>query len=327
MVLQRSNFEIPARFTFHPHSAEWRLATAETVEWAEEQKLWLMAPIPANANHEKNWMRVRIEVPNADALGVGGLMLGIYPTYTVLLDRASMPPGVLQAHENHCNTPDISGRYFQVLICQQPELTGALWALKPGSVTKNAWVMRDEFLRLDADPELGWEWSARCFLNKWGFWELNKGYVEVWSDLASFSRLAALYELGTKEKFAKPDFMMVLPHLLRKQQQRYRKALLPSNARRWLSLHPLNLETAGEFPFFRVRKSCCADAIEATITIDHLAGIKHGICKRCHTVFQRETNHKKNYCSERCFNAAGVQRWREKQRNATKKGAKRNAKR
>jgi hypothetical protein len=91
-------------------------------------------------------------------------------------------------------------------------------------------------------------------------------------------------------------------------------------------MHPVNLDTAAEFPFYRVQKSCCVDAIDATITIDHLSGVKHGICKRCRKVFEKETRHKKNYCSERCFNAAGVQRWREKQRKAAKKGAKRNAK-
>lgn len=135
-----------------------------------------------------------------------------------------------------------------------------------------------------------------------------------------------LARLGTNQKPDRPDFVMVIPHLLKAEQERYRKALLPRNARQWLRRRPLNLIPADEFPFFRVCKSFCADAVETTITIDHLAERKFGICKRCHKDFQKETQHEKNYCSERCFNAAGVQRWREKQRKAAKKEAKRNAK-
>lgn len=129
-----------------------------------------------------------------------------------------------------------------------------------------------------------------------------------------------------ERKLNRPDFVLVMPHLLRAQQERYRAALLPSNARPWLRSHPLSLGTTDEYPFFLVERSYCNQAIEATITIDHLAGLEFGICKRCHKVFQKETRHKRSCCSERCFNAAGVQRWREKQRKTARKREKRNAK-
>lgn len=322
MVLQRSNFEIPARFSFQPFSADWRLETAETVEWVEKPTLQPLFSRPKD-DPEKNWLRVRIGV-----LGYGSLD-ALYriddPSWTVLMDRASIPPDVLQPHENHRNTPDVSGRSFQVLICQKPEFKDGLWALKPGEVTKNAWVMCNEFLKLEADPELGWDWSARRFLNKWGIWESGKGYSEDWVSrpLAGFLPPSTSVP---EHKDDRPDFVLVSPHLLKEQQEKYAKDRLPSNRLPWLRSHPLSLDTAVEFPFFRVRKSCCADAIEATITIDHLAGLEFGICKRCHKSFQKETRHKKKYCSEPCFNAAGVQRWREKQRKEAKKGAKRNAK-
>jgi hypothetical protein len=118
---------------------------------------------------------------------------------------------------------------------------------------------------------------------------------------------------------------MVFHHLLQNQQERYRKAIFSANARRWLSLHPLDLATAGEFPFHRLRKSCCSDAIEATITIDHLAERRFGICKRCHKVFEKEKQYRMDYCSRTCANAASVERFRERQRKE-RKGAKRNAK-
>jgi hypothetical protein len=331
MVLHLSNFEIPARFSFQPFVAEWHFVRVETVEWAEEPKL-KRALQQQEDDLEKTWVRVRIEAPDADGLGMlYGLELNDYSSFSAVLDRASVPPDVLEAHENHRNTPNISDRYFRALICQKPEFKDELWALKPGEVTKNAWIMRDEFLSLNADPDpaLGWDWSAWQFLNKWGLWGFGQVHVNDW-DFASYSAMTTLLQLAKGERIYKlnrPGSVMVIPHLLKEQQEKYRKALLPNNARLWLRSHPLNLDTADEFPFFRVRRSYCCEAIEATITIDHLAERRFGICKRCHKVFERETRHKKDYCSERCYNAAGVQRWREKQRNTAKKGANQNAKR
>lgn len=174
--------------------------------------------------------------------------------------------------------------------------------------------MRDEFLNLKADPEFGWDGSLNAFLNKWGLWNLGGGFADEWSALVG-------------ARLRNPGFVLALPHLLKEEQENYRKALLKSNARRWLRAHPLNLETADEPPFFFVRGSYCKFAIEVTITIDHLAQRRYGICKRCHKVFEKETLHRKSYCSDPCINAAGVQRWREKRRTLPKKGTKRNAKR
>ena len=129
-----------------------------------------------------------------------------------------------------------------------------------------------------------------------------------------------------KQKIDEPDFVLVMPHLLKEQQEKYRSAVLPSNARSWLRSHPLSLDTADEFPFFRVRRHYCRDAIEVTITIDHLAEIKRGICKRCHRLFEKEKKYKMIYCSRTCANAASVERFRNRQRKASRKGAKHNAK-
>jgi hypothetical protein len=334
MILQHTNFNVPARFSFQPYSATWRLASAETLEWVEEPKL-MQVPSKLPDEPEKNRLRVRI---GASLYGALDLLYGIdsYPSYTVLMDRASIPPDVLQAHESYRNTPDISGRSFQVLICQKPEFKDGPWALKPGEITKSAWIMRDEFLNLEADPELGWDWAVRQFLNKWGIWESGRGFSEDWS-LRPLT-LIAPSALVQQPKIERPDFVLVPPQLLKEQQAKYRRALLPSNARSWLRSHPMSLESADEFPFFRVRSSYCSSAIETTITIDHLAEIKFGICKRCHKVFEKEKKYKMSYCSRSCANAASVARFREKQRKpewtaakiakllSQQKGAKRNAK-
>jgi len=292
---------------------------AETVEWAEEPKLRSLFT-PTDEDPEKSWLRVRIGSP-----GLYGVALGLEHPYTVLMDRASIPPDLLPTRANQRNTPNIAGLRFNVLICMKPEFKDSLWALKPEETQKNAWIMRAEFLSLEADPELGWDWTVQNFLNKWGLWEWNRGFKEAFGAVSG-TQLGMLHTMMTGERTDRPDFVLVSPHLLLKQQEKYAKALLPKNRLPWLRSHPLSLDTADEFPFFRVSKSCCADAIEATITITHLEGLEFGICKRCHKSFQKETRHKKTYCSERCFNAAGVQRWREKQRRAAKKGAKRNAK-
>jgi hypothetical protein len=187
--------------------------------------------------------------------------------------------------------------------------------MKPGDSTKNAWAMRDEFLNLKADPALGWNGSLSAFLNKWGLWKLNRDFRGEYEWVTGWDPI-------TRD----PGFMLALPHLLREEQERYRKAILRSNADGWLRAHSLSLETADKRPFFVVRTSFCNPAIEATITIDHLAEKRFGICKRCHNIFEKETQHKKDYCSRECINLAGVQRWRDKQRKMQKKGAKGNAK-
>jgi endogenous inhibitor of DNA gyrase (YacG/DUF329 family) len=315
MVLHKSNFEIPARFSFQPYSAKWRYANAETVEWVEESKL---RPIMAESTDkpEKTALRVRIGAPNLYGFG-----LELEPSRTVLMDRASIPPDLLPAHANHRNTPDIAGLQFKVLVCQKPEFKDGLWRLNPGNATKNARAMLDEFVNLKAHPlpELGWNFSVRQFLNKWGLWSHDSGFSEDWASVP-------IRMMPLLQKHDRPDFVLVTPHLLKEQQEKYRNALQPSHRHSWLRSHHLSLDPTDDFPPFVVRASYCSQAIEATITIVHLAGLKFGICKRCGSAFEKETRHKKSYCSERCFNAAGVQRWREKQRKVAKKGAKQNAK-
>jgi hypothetical protein len=202
---------------------------------------------------------------------------------------------------------------FAVLISFKSDFKIPPSDLKPGVPTKNAWIMRDEFLNLNAESESGWDRSLHHFLNRWGLWwhggDITRDWIE-WKGVL----------------LEKPGPVLVVPHLLRKDQENYRKALVKSNAHSWLRAHPLSLETAAELPLYFVRESYCKSAIEATITIDHLAERRFGICKRCHDIFEKETLHKKDYCTRECINLAGVQRWRDRQQKMRKKGAKRNAK-
>jgi hypothetical protein len=124
-----------------------------------------------------------------------------------------------------------------------------------------------------------------------------------------------------------PGFVLAFPHLLWEKREEYRKARESKNARKWLSTAlPLSFSPIDKPPYFLVERFYCDDAIQATITIDHLAKRRFGFCKRCGKQFEQETEHKKNYCSRQCIQADGVKRWRDNQRKELRKGVKRNAK-
>jgi hypothetical protein len=89
---------------------------------------------------------------------------------TVIIDRASVPPGVLMPRENYRNTPYLSRRGFQVLICQKAEFENGLWGLEPDGVKTDAWTMLEEFLN-HIDDLPGLDSSVLTFLNKWGLWD------------------------------------------------------------------------------------------------------------------------------------------------------------
>lgn len=314
MVLHRTNFEIPARFVFRPFSARWIDCRAKLVGWHEEPKpsgQYLVPPIlvkPMALVAERDKVLVRIEVPDDSTSGkLAAMGLGPCPFHTVELFRDDVPKDVLRPHENRRNTPDISGREFTVLVCKRREFeTHLLARLKPGDVEKNAWAMRDTFFGLDENQ---WVWNLNLFLNRWGLWNYSTGFHVDMS-----ARM--------------PGFALVLPHLIKEKREQYRKALDRKCARAWLSAaQPLSISAIDRPPYSLVERFYCEDAIKATITIDHLAGRLFGFCKRCGKQFEQETDHKKNFCSRRCIQAAGVKRWRDKQKKkTTKKGANRNAK-
>lgn len=319
MVLHRSNVEIPARFSFRPFSARWEISTAELVGWWEKpQPLFrvpalsvpMVKPLKELPEHEQITVRI------GESTGGLGSLYGTKPapshTGVVEMFRADIPHDVLSPRENRKTSPEIAGRSFPVLVCTEPEFKGLFpsWA-KPGDAAKNAWVMRDDFLNLPEDEAdaSAWLWGLRRFLNRWGLWNCER-YFGVMS--------------GT----AMPRFALAFPHLLRAKRQEYRKSLESRNARKWLSTAPpLSFRPMDEPPYFLVERFYCEDAIQATITIDHLKERRFGFCKRCGKQFEQETEHRMYYCSRTCASAASVKRWRDKQREAKqRKGALRNAK-
>ena len=327
MVLHRNNFEIPAEFIFQPFEAKWEITNAELEGWVENPPTLRMAFFNSDTD-PRDWVRVRIELPEPRMST--RQMLGIDPLFeTVLMDRVSVPLQVLSISENHRNTSDISGRRFRMLISfprkgnskarnsKTKRMSRSDLSLpQPGSSTKNAWIMLDSFLNLDTN-DARWESELRCFLNKWGLWNWQSGFVQDWTP-----------RTFRDQRPAGPEFVLVSPHYVKKRQEEYRSAILAENGRSWLAkhAHTLGLVASEGFPFYRVHKNYCEEAMEAAITILHLNNRKFGICKRCGAAFEQESDHKMIYCKRTCASAASVKRWREKQREAAKKGAKRNAK-
>jgi hypothetical protein len=82
---------------------------------------------------------------------------------------------------------------------------------------------------------------------------------------------------------------------------------------------PLSFSTIDQPPYFLVERFYCEDAIQATITIDHLAGRRFGFCKRCRKQFEQRTEHKKLYCDRKCVQAANVANWRANKRKELSK--------
>jgi endogenous inhibitor of DNA gyrase (YacG/DUF329 family) len=310
MVL-RENFEIPARFSFRPFSVRWEICDAELLGWGEEPR----TPFSRRID-QLSVDRERVEVyiwPDSIAerlMMVSGIR---FPERAVELYRDNVPKDVLPLAETRRSRPDISGKRFKVLVCSRPEFKSSMApsGLRPVDRPKDAWAMRDEFLSLeggDGDQD-EWIFGLQQFLNRWGMWNYRRGF-------------------GTRSGEQAPGFVLAFPHLLWQERNEYRKALEQPN--KWLRTAAGSLSTTRmveEWPYFLVERSYCDEAIRSTITINHLRKQRFGFCKRCGKQFERETAHKKSFCSRRCINAANVENWRKDQQKIKReKGGTRDAK-
>lgn len=170
----------------------------------------------------------------------------------------------------------------------------------------DAWTMRDELFKLEESPR-----SLARFINKWGEWG--------WP-ITSFHRMLSGTEalklmLGERE----PRFL--LPATVWRQREEYRAALLGDPAA-WLSTKARLGVThqRSEYPYLGITVRTCTQAIEATITLDHLRKVRSRICARpdCNSIFTVESDHGKIYCEQYCGHLVSVRR----KRAAAKKAAK-----
>ena len=321
MVLHQNNIEIPALFSFRPRVTRWHLTSVEVVDWAEESSgslkpLMAFKPPtgkPQRKTGERVIVRVTLPVDVGRALGMGlagAMLLDLYGESSsdveIEMQRKELPAGLLRPDETPFSTPDIAGRDFVALVSDMQESTGILRHSSPGEKEKerNVWTMRESFFSLK--PSIS---ELKTFLNRWGMWNSERHYEANGFSLQSRS------------------LALVVPDAIWRQREAYRKAL-EGSARSWLrKASPLTFSSLDEWPHFLVERSTCQSAIEATITVDHIRDAKYGFCKRCRAMFERDTLHKKSYCSRKCIQADATARWRANQRKQAKKqGGKKNAK-
>jgi hypothetical protein len=310
MVLHKNNIEIPALFSFRPCVAKWQASWAEVVDWGEAvsrtlKPLFTMAaPVEEPARKKSDSVIVRVTLPGARAMLHS--LYGTSQDLEIEIQRKELPDGILRPDETPISTPDIAGREFAVLVSELPESAGLFLRPKPATKEKerNVWTMCEKFFSLE--PSLV---ELKTFLNAWGPWDGERRYPANGHSLDSVR------------------FALVIPDAVWRQREGYRKAQSGSS-RAWLrKASPLTFSTLEEWPHFVVKRSTCQSAIEATITIEHLRGAKYGFCKRCRGRFERDTLHKKNYCSRTCIQADATARWRANQRKEAKKqGGKKDAK-
>jgi hypothetical protein len=321
-MAQHANLAIPARFSFRPFNAQWVVCWAELEGWWEEPKPIsertlppIFALIPKTPKtkkleqflaREKVWVRVSVPTPEDLADDYLGFHLGA--VHSVEVYRESIPLEVLPSHENKRNTPDISGREFPVLAYPTPEFES--WFpfsdLRPESVAKDAWKMRDEFMALEKEP-----WALSFFLSRWGLWDSDRGYE-------------------ARSTVGKPHlaFALAFPNVIWERRKRFADGLAGGSGSWLKNAKPLSFSQTNEPPFFSMECSYCTDAIEATISIDHLRKLKYRLCKRedCRKPYQVKTRQMRMYCSIKCAHLANVRKLRAEKRKAETTGRK-NAKR
>jgi hypothetical protein len=150
--------------------------------------------------------------------------------------------------------------------------------LRKHSHAADAWRLRDEFLRLNADND-----ATLRFLNKWGRWLPLRAYV----DLTEICQL----------------------------QRRVREALT-SSPKKWFASGyaspPMARSGSTEFPYFRILTDSVQAAIRMTTTIDLLRELKFKTCARpdCRVPFPVESKHERRYCTQYCAHLESVRRQR-----------------
>ena len=173
----------------------------------------------------------------------------------------------------------------------------------------NAWEMRDDFMRLEESSD-----ALLAFLNRWGLWSTPTLLHTEFSQFRVVSRLG----LGDQP-------YVVLPHIVWLHRKLFRDGMLgPATA--WLTERAAlgGLHRRDRFPYFGLTDRTCAQAIETTITLDHMRRVKSRMCARadCKRVFTVESNHGQIYCQQYCGHLASLRRNRERAKSA-KKPAKR----
>jgi hypothetical protein len=299
-MTQASNISIPARFVFRPYRVQWVRTWALIEDWAVSREkvsqLGVFAELLGKPQTPKrDDVLVRIGIPRMEYSS--GWPRSDF--FECELKRCDLPPDCLQPHETPETTPDIECRVIELLACRLDVVNGIEATQQPNENAEDAWTMREQFFNLEKDT------LALCqFLTRWGHWNYQRQF-----------------EPGTLRVH---PFTIVFPHRLWSLRDSYIKAVAGS-PRSWLTTAaPLSLKETDKPPYLIVQRSRCEDAIQATITIDLLAKVKFGICKRhdCRRLFKRVTAQKRLYCTPKCAHLANVRKLRAKKKKTESTGRK-----
>ena len=164
--------------------------------------------------------------------------------------------------------------------------------------------MRDEFLRLKESNA-----ALLAFLNRWGPWD----------------RLGALYIVEptgfSPRELGDPVPLAVLPSLVWERRRELRSGML-NKPDVWLSDNAAfgTMQRRTSYPYLGITDHTCLQAIETTITLDHLRKTVWRKCARqdCENVFAMNSGHGKTYCEQYCGHLESVRRNRAKAKAAQK---------
>jgi hypothetical protein len=152
----------------------------------------------------------------------------------------------------------------------------------------NAWQVRDRFLRLRTTRQLA------AFLAETGFFDLF---------LLTFSNLTLWQGLVTHLLRVKPQYW---PKLADTYGQRFLQ-MVKRNTRLRMSF-----DWEGPSPLAAVEASTTAQAIIASVQIDHLRGARFRVCARpdCGRVYEVQSKHERMYCEQYCAHLVSLRRKR-----------------
>jgi hypothetical protein len=186
--------------------------------------------------------------------------------------------------------------------------------------------MRQEFFALNGDLD-----QLMAFACKWGLWDSAKLVILYGEQIVEEEGGTRISRLADSEFSAAPavstaaqvEIPCIFPHQVWQKQSEYRKAHCAA-PEKWLS-HPdkrIYIVQRSQKPYFfagtdlNARTEGCRDAIAATITLDHLMGLRFRICPRpgCNKMFEPEYGRK--HCSNECAHVMAQRAYRERRVDA-----------
>jgi len=176
--------------------------------------------------------------------------------------------------------------------------------------------MLDAALKLDPDDEAAWGYLGMIYRRMQRYQESAAAYDHA----ASFESFSAGYLADAayaRAKSGDPTEARRLLVLLNERMER----------RQWFPAEAMAMTQAALGNEAEAREWLRRAVEDRSVTVFELNHEPFSSEMRCRGIFERDTNHQKNYCSRKCIQADATARWRANQRKEAKKqGGEKNAK-